>query len=102
MNRSIRSLALLAGFAFAAVASLSGCGALQAKITQDVQTATVPDLQAAVAEAQAAGDQDGAACFTDVLNYVQALPSVSSAAPPVNIVGAQPVHWKLRASARLA
>jgi hypothetical protein len=81
--KHIFAIALLVG-----IAGIAGCAQIQSKLNQDVQTATVPDLQAAVAEAQAAGDQDGAACLTDVLNYVQALPSVSSSAPPVNVVGA--------------
>jgi len=67
------------------VACVAGCSQIQAKLNQDVQAASVPDLQAAVADAKAAGDADGAACWQDVLNYVQALPTsaASSVAPTV-------------------
>jgi hypothetical protein len=74
-------------FSLAAAFALSGCAQFQAKIAQDVQAASVPDLQAAVADAKAAGDADGAACWQDVLNYVQALPTSSAGAPEPTIAG---------------
>jgi hypothetical protein len=52
-----------------------------------VQAASVPDLQAAVADAKAAGDADGAACWQDVLSYVQSLPTSTAGAPEPTIAG---------------
>jgi hypothetical protein len=81
MNTIIKILA------FTALAFLAGCAQFQAKLSQDVQAASVPDLQAAVADAKAAGDADGAACWQDVLDYVQALPTSAAGAPAPTIAG---------------
>jgi len=61
-----------------AVVCLSACSALQAKFDTQVQAVTVPDLQAALAQANAIGDTDGAACWTEVLNFVNSLPTAAS------------------------
>lgn len=67
--------------------AVAGCAQIQAKLNQDVQAASVPDLQAAVADAKAAGDKDGEACWNDVLAYVQALPTNAASAPLPTIAG---------------
>jgi hypothetical protein len=74
-------------FVFTMLGVLTGCSQIQAKLNTDVQAATVPDLQAAVADAKAAGDADGFACWTDVLNYVQALPTAGASTPAPQIAG---------------
>lgn len=71
----------------ALVVAAAGCAQVQAKFNQDVQAASVPDLQAAVADAKAAGDADGLACWNDVLSYVQALPTSSESAPLPTVAG---------------
>lgn len=70
-----------------AFACMEGCSTVQAKFSQDVQAATVPDLQAAIADAKAANDQDGLDCWTDVLNYVEALPTSAASNPLPAISG---------------
>jgi hypothetical protein len=83
MNRILSLIATVA-----ICVCMSGCLAqLQAKLNLDVQAATVPDLKAAIADAQAAGDADGLACWNDVLSYVQALPTTSASAPNPTVAG---------------
>ncbi len=65
----------------------AGCSQIQAKINADVQAATIPDIQAALADAQAASDADGVACWTDVLAYINALPTTTAGAPVPSIKG---------------
>ena len=67
--------------------ALDGCSAVQAKLDTQVQAATVPDLQAAVADAQAANDQDGVDCWTQVLAYVQSLPTANATTAQPQIAG---------------
>lgn len=70
-----------------ALIALAGCSAIQSKINADLQTATVPDLKAAVASAQAANDADGVACWSELLKYVESLPTASPDSQPM-IAGA--------------
>ena len=70
-----------------ALAVLAGCTQIQAKLDTQVSAVTVPDLQAAIADAKAANDADGVDCWTQVLDYVQSLPVSSIGTPEPSIVG---------------
>lgn len=82
MFRKVFTLILIA-----ALAAVSGCAAIQNKFNQDVQAATLPDVEAAVASATAAGDVDGAACWQDVADYIKALPTDQQGAAVPVILG---------------
>lgn len=70
------------------VALISGCAQIQSKLDSDVQTLTVPDVQAALADAKAANNTDGIACWTDWLAYINSLPTNSSSTPLPKVIGA--------------
>jgi hypothetical protein len=75
------------GAVIALSAGLAGCGAIQAKINQDVQATTLPDAQAALADAQAAGDTDAAACYQDIIDFLNSLPTSGASSEPPKVVG---------------
>lgn len=74
-------LAVIAGL------TLPGCAQVQAKFNADLQTVTVPDLQAAVASANAANDADGAACWSEILAYVNSLPTTAPGGAEPTVAG---------------
>lgn len=85
MNRYLCSLALIVGIA--GMAMMSGCSAIQAKIGADVQTTTLPDINAAIADAQDAGDLDAVACFTDIRDFINSLPNSVQPSKAPGVVG---------------
>lgn len=71
----------------AAFVTVTGCAQVQAKFNQDVQAATIPDVTAARDAAVAANDTDGAACWGDVIAYLNSLPTSAANQPAPQIVG---------------
>lgn len=73
----------------ACMAVMIGCAQIQAKIDSAAQTIVVPDLQQALADANAAvpPDTDGAACWQDSINYLNSLPTTANAGNTPHIVG---------------
>jgi hypothetical protein len=69
------------------LALLAGCTQIQAKLDAQVQTVTLPDLTAALADATAAGNSSGVACWSGLITYVNALPTVSGTSSTPVIVG---------------
>jgi len=82
----MKRIFLTLAFAVVAAFSFTGCTSLQAKFDTQVQAATVPDVTAALSDAQAAADADGAACWADVLAYINALPTTvpAGSTPTIN------------------
>lgn len=72
---------LLCAIAIVALAVLAGCAQIQQKLNQDVQAVTTPDLQTALADAQAANHASGVTCWGGLLAYVNALPVPSANSP---------------------
>jgi hypothetical protein len=57
---------------------IPACSQIQSKLNADIQAVTLPDLQAALASATASNDADGAACWSDMIDYVNALPTATT------------------------
>jgi hypothetical protein len=70
---------VLGVLAFAAV----GCAQIEAKVNKDIQAVATPDLQnaLAIAKAQPVVDADHVGCWSGLLNYTQALPTVGADTP---------------------
>ena len=66
----------------AALAVTGGCAQIQAKFDQQVQTIALPDVEAAQADAIAAGDADGAKCWAEVASYLKGLPTQATTPIP--------------------
>jgi hypothetical protein len=66
---------------------LCGCAQLQTQVDTKVQQVVVPDLQAAYSAAVAANDADGAACWNDILQYVNQLPTTAPGGTTPTIAG---------------
>jgi len=71
------------------VVLLSACAQLQAKLNADLQALAEPDLEAAIATAQAANDPNPnhLQCYQGLLTVVQALQTTTTATPAPSVKG---------------
>jgi hypothetical protein len=77
MNRTLKSLALLAAVGMAAV--MSGCAQIEAKVSSDVQPILQNDLSAAIAVAKErpTTEQQPLACYTGLQTWVSSFPTTA-------------------------
>lgn len=67
--------------------ALAACTQIQAKLDAQVQTVTLPDLTAALADATSANNSSGIACWSGLITYVNALPTTTGTSSTPVIVG---------------